>query len=68
MADENLTNAIRLSNLTNNNILYLFDCRPKANAIANQAIGMGYEKETCYQNCKFEFLNIDNIHAMRDLL
>ena len=65
-ADENLTNAIRLSNLTNNNILYLFDCRPKANAIANQAIGMGYEKETCYQNCKFEFLNIDNIHAMRD--
>jgi len=67
-ADEFLTNAIREANQTNSETLYLFDARPKANAIANQAIGMGYEKisASSYKQCKLEFLSIDNIHVMRE--
>jgi myotubularin-related protein 1/2 len=69
-ADEMMTTAIREANMTNSQTLYLFDARPKANAIANQALGMGYEKVSesggRYQNCKLEFLNIENIHVMRD--
>lgn len=67
-ADELLTNAIRETNQTNSETLYLFDARPKANAIANQAIGMGYEKisASSYKQCKLEFLSIDNIHVMRE--
>src|SRR3990167_1037327 len=69
-ADESLMDYIRLANKSNQQTLYLFDARPKANAIANQAMGMGYEKISPssgrYQYCKLEFLSIDNIHVMRD--
>ena len=66
--DESLLSAIRQVNIKNNSTLYIFDARPKTNAMANQAFGMGYEKvnASSYKNCKFEFLNIDNIHVMRD--
>lgn len=37
-----------------------------ANAIANKAKGGGYESEESYQNAELVFLDIHNIHVMRE--
>lgn len=42
------------------------DARPKINAVANQAKGGGYEDIEHYQNTELVFLDIANIHVMRD--
>jgi Myotubularin-related. len=42
------------------------DARPKINAVANQAKGGGYEDMEHYQNTELVFLDIANIHVMRD--
>lgn len=47
-------------------LLHIFDCRPKASALANRATGAGYESQTSYPNTRIEFCNIGNIHVMRD--
>jgi hypothetical protein len=44
------------------------DARPKVNAIANRTKGGGYENEDNYENCEVTFLNIHNIHVMRESL
>lgn len=36
--------------------------------MANRAAGKGYENEAFYENMKFKFLGIENIHAMRSSL
>ena len=36
------------------------------NAEANKLKGGGYESEDNYQNLEFVFLDIDNIHVMRE--
>jgi myotubularin-related protein 1/2 len=46
----------------------LMDARPYQNAVANRALGAGFEKTENYMNCQIEFLGIDNIHVMRDSL
>lgn len=33
--------------------------------MANRAAGKGYENEAFYENTKFHFLGIENIHIMR---
>lgn len=33
--------------------------------MANRAAGKGYENENFYENTKFHFLGIENIHTMR---
>lgn len=38
------------------------------NAMANRAAGKGYENEANYENIKFQFLGIENIHTMRTSL
>ena len=38
------------------------------NAIANKAAGKGYENENFYENIKFNFFGIENIHVMRGSL
>lgn len=38
------------------------------NAMANRAAGKGYENENFYENIKFQFLGIENIHVMRNSL
>lgn len=38
------------------------------NAMANKAAGKGFENEANYNNMKFYFLSIDNIHVMRGSL
>ncbi|KAL5488677.1 hypothetical protein EMCRGX_G017654 [Ephydatia muelleri] len=48
--------------------LYILDARPKINAMANVPMGGGYESEEVYTNMDFSFLNIENIHVMRESL
>lgn len=50
------------------NKLFIMDARPSANAIANKAKGGGYESEDAYQNVELVFLDIHNIHVMRESL
>lgn len=33
--------------------------------MANRAAGKGYENEAFYENTKFHFLGVENIHTMR---
>lgn len=62
--DEQLLNCI-LKNSPNSKILYVVDTRPKINAYANRAAGKGYENENFYENIKFQFFGVENIHVMR---
>lgn len=48
--------------------LAIMDARPSANAIANKARGGGFESEEVYQNVELTFLDIHNIHVMRESL
>ncbi|XP_058791511.1 myotubularin-related protein 2 isoform X2 [Phymastichus coffea] len=48
--------------------LFILDARPMANAVANKAKGGGYESEDAYQNSEVVFLDIHNIHVMRESL
>jgi len=48
--------------------IYIYDARPKVNADANRLKGGGYESEDNYQNAEFVFLDIQNIHVMRESL
>ncbi|CAB0032046.1 unnamed protein product [Trichogramma brassicae] len=48
--------------------LFIMDARPMANAVANKAKGGGYEAEDAYQNSEVVFLDIHNIHVMRESL
>eukprot|EP01116_Phalansterium_solitarium_P013570 TRINITY_DN30964_c0_g1_i1.p1 TRINITY_DN30964_c0_g1~~TRINITY_DN30964_c0_g1_i1.p1 ORF type:complete len:811 (-),score=209.76 TRINITY_DN30964_c0_g1_i1:342-2774(-) len=43
--------------------VYIFDARPKVNAVGNRVAGAGYERS--YENCKVQFQNIDNIHEVQ---
>ena len=47
---------------------HIFDARPRKNAIGNLAMGKGWEKTSRYVSTKLVFLNIDNIHVMRESL
>lgn len=52
-----------------NNIKFpILDARPKANAVANTAMGYGYELIQNYHNCTITFCDIGNIHVMRNSL
>ncbi|XP_043275245.1 myotubularin-related protein 2 isoform X2 [Venturia canescens] len=48
--------------------LFIMDARPMTNAVANKAKGGGYESEDAYQNAELVFLDIHNIHVMRECL
>jgi hypothetical protein len=45
---------------------YILDARPYQNAMANRALGAGFERTELYMGCNIEFMNIDNIHVVRD--
>lgn len=36
------------------------------NAMGNKLAGKGYESTSCYKNCEIFFLDIHNIHKVRD--
>ncbi|XP_075691994.1 myotubularin isoform X2 [Rhinoderma darwinii] len=48
--------------------LTIYDARPNVNAVANKATGGGYEGEDAYPFVEFVFLDIHNIHVMRESL
>jgi len=48
--------------------LYIMDARPSVNAVANKAKGGGYELDDFYENAELVFLDIHNIHVMRESL
>ncbi|XP_031830304.1 myotubularin related protein 6 isoform X1 [Nomia melanderi] len=52
----------------NSKYMYVVDTRPRINAFANKAAGKGYENENFYDNIKFHFFGIENIHVMRTSL
>ncbi len=68
-SDESYLNTIFKMNTNNStNKLFIVDARPLRNAVANRAAGGGYENEDHYENCEILFLNIQNIHVMRESL
>ncbi|EFA78315.1 myotubularin-related protein [Heterostelium album PN500] len=80
--DEFMLNAIRLTSSSTpvnstspdrvkqsgDKTLYIIDARPYANAVGNRAKGAGWEIMTNYPNCEIEFMDIANIHVMRNSL
>ncbi|XP_059820628.1 myotubularin-related protein 2 isoform X3 [Hypanus sabinus] len=65
--DEKFLQIIMDSNAQSHKI-FIFDARPSVNAVANKAKGGGYESEDAYQNAELVFLDIHNIHVMRESL
>ncbi|KAG9338928.1 hypothetical protein JZ751_024318 [Albula glossodonta] len=65
--DERYLDIIREANGTTSK-LTIYDARPNVNAVANKATGGGYEGEDAYQNAELVFLDIHNIHVMRESL
>uniref|UniRef100_G3N6P8 Myotubularin n=1 Tax=Gasterosteus aculeatus aculeatus TaxID=481459 RepID=G3N6P8_GASAC len=63
--DERYLDMIREANNTEK--LTIYDARPSVNAVANKATGGGYEGDE-YQNAELVFLDIQNIHVMRESL
>ena len=48
--------------------LFIYDCRPKINALVNRVNGGGYENVDHYDNVSIYFCEIDNIHKARKAL
>ncbi|KDO25187.1 hypothetical protein SPRG_20770 [Saprolegnia parasitica CBS 223.65] len=46
--------------------LYIIDCRHQTSAYGNVALGAGFEIAEFYNNVPLLFMNIENIHSMRD--
>ena len=46
--------------------LLIIDARPYLSALANRAHGKGYENTKDYKNCEIEFMQIENIHHVRE--
>ncbi|KAL8181154.1 UNVERIFIED_CONTAM: Myotubularin- protein 8 [Gekko kuhli] len=67
LEDEQLLQAIRQAN-PGSPFMYVVDTRPKLNAMANRAAGKGYENVDNYDNIRFKFIGIENIHVMRSSL
>lgn len=65
--DEKLLQAIMDANAQSHK-LFIFDARPSVNAAANKMKGGGYESEDAYQNAELVFLDIHNLHVMRESL
>jgi len=65
-SDEKLLRTIRKANDEFSDILYIVDARARVAAVGNKAKGAGHEIGRWYPNCTLEFMNIDNIHAIRE--
>ena len=48
--------------------LYIYDCRPKLNAMANRLNGGGFENTSHYDNMDLTFCEIENIHKARSAI
>jgi len=67
-ADEALLKAICNSPPSDisKNLLFVFDARPFLSAFANRFTGKGFESTKAYPFTKTVYLNIQNIHVIRD--
>ncbi|XP_075054862.1 phosphatidylinositol-3,5-bisphosphate 3-phosphatase MTMR2 [Mixophyes fleayi] len=65
--DEKFLQSVMDANAQSHKI-FIFDARPSVNAVANKAKGGGFESEDAYQNAELVFLDIHNIHVMRESL
>ncbi len=75
MEDELIAGAALYDEKTGKRLIYgaqrhnlIVDARPAINSYAMQAVGMGSENMENYRFAKKAFLNIDNIHRMRESL
>ncbi|CAH0473371.1 unnamed protein product [Peronospora belbahrii] len=64
-ADECLVAGIASASLLQDQ-LQIIDCRPMSSAVANRAKGYGVESSVDYKNCTVSFMEIPNIHSMRE--
>jgi myotubularin-related protein 1/2 len=64
--DERLFRVLREANEANPGVLYIIDARPYAAAMGNAVMGKGFESEQHYEKCQLRFMNVDNIHAIRN--
>ena len=46
--------------------VHIYDLRPYINALAQKVSGKGYENINNYKNAEIRFMDISNIHAVRD--
>lgn len=65
-ADEKIIAALRTSNPSNSNVLYIIDARPYKAAMGNTVMGKGFEDVARYDKCVLQFMKIDNIHCIRN--
>mmetsp|Transcript_29711 Transcript_29711/g.27182 ORF Transcript_29711/g.27182 Transcript_29711/m.27182 type:complete len:87 (-) Transcript_29711:173-433(-) len=54
------------SNEQQNVNVHIYDARPYLNAFANKMKGKGYEDTDYYKNAEIQFLDIGNIHVIRE--
>ncbi|CAG0920228.1 unnamed protein product [Notodromas monacha] len=66
-ADEKYLQMIMDANAQSHKI-FIMDARPSVNAVANKARGGGYESDDAYPFAELVFLDIHNIHMMRESL
>ena len=68
--DEKLVEAIFSSDFGGHTsrINYIMDARPHANALAQTAMGAGTESQDHYRNSKVVYLNVENIHVVRECM
>jgi Myotubularin-like phosphatase domain len=68
-ADEVMVAALRVANRNAAAApLHIVDCRPALAAFGNSLKGAGVEREEYYERCRVEYMDILNIHTMRDSL
>ncbi|XP_068122938.1 myotubularin-related protein 2 [Hyperolius riggenbachi] len=63
--DEKYLQSIMDANAQSHKI-FIFDARASVNAVANKTKGGGFESEDAYQNAELVFLDIHNIHVIRE--
>jgi hypothetical protein len=64
-ADEKFFKLLSARN-ADNRLVYIADARPRINAYGNKVTGAGFEDTQIYNSCELDFLNIQNIHAIRE--
>ena len=64
--DEKLIEAIKNNCGDGNGKLLIVDARPSTSAFANTLIGAGIERLECYEGSERIYLNLENIHTIRE--
>ncbi|ELP85155.1 myotubularin, putative [Entamoeba invadens IP1] len=65
--DQTYLDCMRTVGKSNDSILIILDCRPYTNAYANRVNGGGYENTNTYIKTDLQFLNMPNIHEVRNI-